>query len=208
MVYMSIRKSILSAAFLIFNLSIAALSVFSDNSGSSFYIGISAAAGGRYDNVRMCIASPAGTPGGIAMEPAALVLEYRADNQSGFGVYIPVGRPLLFAFVPNMLQFLPEFYVSLIFPINEDISFILHTALGGSFHYGPDYLSDQENRGPNFFAAGPRISLFAGIGFGSNLKHEFQIGIKPYFEYLFSDYLSGFVVGGEIDFQYHYRLSD
>ncbi|HAK46146.1 MAG TPA: hypothetical protein DCO79_09560 [Spirochaeta sp.] len=173
---------------------------------SSFSLGVSVAAGGRYDNVRMCIASGAGVPGGIAMEPAALVLEYRLNENFGIGAYLPIGRPVLFAVVPQMLQFLPELVFNIHVPIDETKSLVFHPAIGLSFHYGPDYEADSENRGTEFFALGPRISVLSGITLHSNENHEFVLGLKPYFEYLFSEYRNGFVVGGEFDFQYRYRF--
>lgn len=173
---------------------------------SNFSLGVSIAAGGRYDNVRMCIASDAGFPGGIAMEPAALVMEYRFNENFGMGAYLPIGRPVLFAVASQMLQYLPELVFNIHIPIDETTSFVLHPAIGASFHYGPDYESDSDNRGTEFFAVGPRISMLSGISLQRNENHEFVFGLKPYFEYLFSDYRSGFVVGGEFDFQYKYSF--
>jgi hypothetical protein len=173
----------------------------------SFSLGLSMAAGGRYDNVRMCIASDAGVPGGIAMEPFGLVFEYRFNENFGMGGYLPIGRPILFAVVPEMLQFLPELVFNIHIPIDETMSLVFHPAIGASLHYGPDYNSDQENRGTEFFAAGPRISILSGIALHRNENNEFILGLKPYFEYLISDYRSGFVIGGEFDFQYRYKFS-
>ena len=169
-------------------------------------IGLSVAAGGRYDNVRMCIASPAGVPGGIALEPLALVMEYRINEQFGIGTYLPVARPLIFALNTQMLQFLPEIVFNIHIPVDEFSSIVIHPALGASLHWGPDYYSDQENRGPEFFAMGPRISVLGGVALKLSEQHEIILGLKPYAELLFSDYLSGFVVGGELDFQYRYTL--
>ncbi|MDC7125541.1 MAG: hypothetical protein PQJ46_08230 [Spirochaetales bacterium] len=171
-----------------------------------FSIGVSFAAGGRYDNVRMCVASPAGFPGGFAMEPAGLVLEYGVTDNFGIGAYIPLGRPLIFALNTQMLQFLPELVFSIHVPITDTLDFVLHPALGASLHYGPDYLSDADNRGEDFFAAGPRVSLLGGVEIKHSSGQEFVFGLKPYFEYLFSDYRSGYVIGGEFDFQYRYNI--
>ena len=175
----------------------------------SFSLGVSLAAGGRYDNVRMCVASDAGVPGGPAMEPAALVFEYSFNENFGMGAYIPVGRPILFGTAFRMLQFLPELVFNFHIPINDTVSLAFHPAVGASLHYGPDYLSDQENRGEDFFAMGPRFSMLGGVTFLRDESHEFTLGLKPYFEYLMTENPAGrdgFVVGGELDFQYRYRF--
>ena len=191
--------------FIIVLLSVIVFSAAAED-GSSFSIGVSVAAGGRYDNVRMCIASPAGTPGGMALEPVGLVMEYRFNERFGMGMYLPIARPIIFAVNTQMLQFLPELVFNIHIPVDEFKTIVIHPAIGASLHYGPDYLSDKENRGIDFFAAGPRISILGGIALHKNENHEFIFGLKPYAEFLFSEYRSGFVAGGEIDFQYRYKI--
>ena len=174
-----------------------------------FSIGVSVAAGGRYDNVRMCVGSPAGVPGGPAMEPLGLVFEYAFNDNFGMGAYIPVGRPILFGAGFQMLQFLPEVVFNIHVPITDTVSFVLHPAIGTSLHYGPDYEYDMETRVDDFFAMGPRVSLLGGISLLRDGNHEFIWGLKPYYEYLFTSDpagRNGFVVGGEFDFQYKYRF--
>lgn len=181
-------------------------SVAAADDETSFSIGVSVAAGGRYDDVRMCVASPAGTPGGAAFEPLGLVMEYRFNERFGMGMYLPIARPIIFALNTQMLQFLPEIVFNIHVPIDDYKSFVISPAIGASLHYGPDYLSDKENRGVDFFAAGPRFSLLGGIALHNTKNHEFIFGLKPYTEFLFSEYRSGVVFGGEFDFQYRYRI--
>lgn len=179
------------------------------NEYKSLNIGVSFSAGGRYDEVRMCVASPAGFKGGPAFEFAGFVLEGRFNKYFGMGFYIPVARPLLFAAAFNMLQFLPEAVLSLHIPVNEKIDFALDGGFGVSLHYGPDYKSGNnpgDPLNPAFFASGPRISILTGIVYYVNDNISFKTGVRPYFEYLFSDTLSGKVIGAELDIQIRFSF--
>ena len=172
------------------------------------YLGFSVALGGRYDEVRMCAASPAGAKGGIAMEFAGLVFEYKISDTFGIGGYLPIFRPTLFAASFKMLQFMPEINFNFYKKIDEKIEFATHLGIGASFHYGPDYKSDTDHRGKEFFAVGPRVSLLLGPKFRINDQTSLTTGVKPYVEYLISDHLKGWVAGGEVDFQVQYVLPE
>lgn len=180
--------------------------LFAEN---SFQLGLSFAAGARYDEVRMCVASPVGYKGGPAFEFVGFAFEGKVNKFLGFGGYIPLGRPLLFGTAFRMLQFLPEAVVSLHIPINDSIDFLTDFGAGASFHYGPDYksgLNSGDPRSPDFFAVGPRGSLFFGIAYLLQNNIALKVGVRPYVEYLFSDYLSGFVAGGELDIQVRFLI--
>ncbi len=168
--------------------------------------GISAAFGGRYDPVRMCAGSPAGVPGGPAGEFFAFIFEYRFGEKFGIGLYLPIARPILFAAAFQMLQFLPEisFTYHLPLPNTNRIELVGILGTGVSLHYGPDYRSDLENRGENFFASGPRVSLLIGPAFMVGKRGMIIVGIKPYFEYLkaVDGGTEGPVIGGEADVQF------
>jgi hypothetical protein len=166
--------------------------------------GIKFRAGGRYDNVRMCVASDAGVKGGPAADISAF-----ADLPAGAGKYVhidlPVMRPILFAAAFRMLQFEPT--VTLLFNGGADRSgWVGGPALGVSLHYGPDYISGgagSEKR-DSFFAAGPIIGAFAGYHFRRpDEKYDLRVGITPYVTPLFGikdpDSHRGVVVGGLLD---------
>ncbi len=176
---------------------------------SSIIPGISFAAGGRYDEVRMCVASPAGFKGGPAFEFAAFVLEGRINQYIGLGFYIPIARPVLFAAAFKMLQFIPEAVISFHVPVNEKIDFATDIGLGASLHYGPDYRSGNnpgDFHGDSFFAAGPRASIFAGFIYYVNDTISFKAGVRPYFEYLIAEQINGKVIGAELDIQLRFVL--
>lgn len=175
------------------------------------YIGGSIAIGGRYDEVRACVASPAGSLGGPAMEFTGFVLEYMFIPHFGVGVYIPLFRPILFGAAFSMLQFIPEVTIPVRFNLHPMVDLALTAGIGVSFHYGPDYTSGNpllgEESNPSFFAVGPRISFMAGPSFHLKKNLNLIVGLKPYIEYLFSDELSGMVIGGEIDVQLRYHFN-
>ena len=168
-------------------------------------LGLKISVGGRYDNVRMCVATPPGTKGGLAMD-ISFFTEIGLDDDMSILVNIPIMRPILFGAAFKMLQFEPE--VSLLFrKVNEGkVDLVAGPTLGIMLHYGPDYESDQdgENRGPSFFAMGPKLGGYLGFDIKRPDKNfNMQIGISPYVAPLFSindpDEHIGVVVGGSID---------
>lgn len=158
--------------------------------------------GGRYDDVRMCVASDAGVKGGIIAD-IMLLTRYQTTKNTALVFELPLMRPILFAAAFKMLQFEPQFTYEFSIPINEDKSIFLGPGIGASLHYGPDYLSDQENKGPSFFAAGPLFSAILGYGYNNSNGKRRAIGIRGFYIPLFSqDYpaiSSGTVLGGVIE---------
>jgi hypothetical protein len=174
------------------------MSFYTFGDTDKFSFGITVIAGGRYDNLRMCVASPAGVKGGPIAD-IFLNFTFPVKEEFNIAIKLPVMRPILFAAAFKMLQFEPE--VDFIFkkPINDNLKFIGSAGVGISFHYGPDYTSDRDNRGESFFAIGPMITGNAGFGFGSN--KEQMLTLKAFYVPLFSkDYDVGTVIGGALDY--------
>jgi hypothetical protein len=70
-------------------------------------IGLKIRIGGRFDNVRMCVASPAGAKGGVAAD-ISVFAEFPVNNNEALLHFdLPLMRPILFAFAFRMLQFEP-----------------------------------------------------------------------------------------------------
>jgi len=148
-------------------------------------------AGGRYDNLRMCVATDAGVKGG-PMADVQLSLKYAVSREYAVSFNLPVMRPLLFWTAFDMLQFEPEFTFEYMVPMNGGYSFTTGPGLGVSLHHGPDYESDLDNRGEDFFAAGPYISYMCGIVLGSGSV----LGVRAIYVPLFSEERSGGTVLG------------
>ncbi len=172
------------------------LTAFADE--DSFAFGITVIAGGRYDNLRMCVASPAGIKGGPIAD-VFLNFTFLVREDFNIAIKLPVMRPILFAAAFRMLQFEPE--VDFIFKrsINDRLEFIGSGGIGLSFHYGPDFESDKDNRGESFFAIGPMITGNIGFGFGDTRTQ--MLTLKGFYIPLFSSKRdTGTVIGGAIDY--------
>ena len=70
-------------------------------------VGCSFLAGIRYDDLRMCVATPAGVKGGPIADIMASI-RFPIDDKSSVSFKIPVMRPVLFGAAFGMLQFEPE----------------------------------------------------------------------------------------------------
>jgi hypothetical protein len=174
------------------------ITVYTFADSDKFAFGLTVIAGGRYDNLRMCVASPAGIKGGPIAD-IFLNFTFIVEEDFNIAIKLPVMRPILFAAAFKMLQFEPE--VDFIFkkPINDNLKFIGSVGAGISFHYGPDYTSDKDNRGDSFFAVGPMLTGNAGFGFGN--RKEQMLTLKAFYIPLFSkDYDTGTVIGGALDY--------
>jgi hypothetical protein len=167
--------------------------------------GIKIKAGGRFDNVRMCVASSRGSKGGPAAD-VTFYTEVGLTDDMSISIDLPVFRPVLFAAAFGMLQFEPD--VSLLFRAKrgDKADFIVGPTLGLSLHYGPDYNSERAKgkRSPSFFAMGPRIGAYLAADFTRpNETMNFQLGVQPYVTPLFGindpDAHKGVVLGGSID---------
>jgi hypothetical protein len=153
-------------------------------------------AGGRYDNLRMCVATDAGVKGG-PMADIQLALKYTVSREYSVTFNLPVMRPVLFWTAFDMLQFEPEFTFDYRKPLGGKISFTTGPGLGVSLHYGPDYRSDLDNRGDDFFAAGPYISYMCGLVFESGST----LGLRAIYVPLFSEeHSTGTVLGAALEY--------
>lgn len=169
-------------------------------------LGVRIGAGGRYDNVRECIASSAGTKGGPAGE-VALFLELGLRKGVALILNLPVMRPILFGAAFKMLQFEPDVTLAFRLRAGERTDLVVGPMLGLSLHYGPDYTSESSDpgRGPSFFALGPMIGGYLGLDFKRESRFNVQLGLRPYVTPLvaISDPAShkGVVVGGMLELQ-------
>ena len=176
----------------------------------SLVVAVKVRAGGRFDDVRMCVATPAGTKGGPTAD-VSLSTEIALSDTVSLEMDLPVFRPIMFGLSFKMLQFEPS--VSLRFRKygKGNTDFIFGPMLGVSLHYGPDYHSENsgDDRGSSFFAMGPMAGGYFGLDFKRPCqKYNFQLGVTPYAIPLFGinddkDH-RGVVVGGLVDFAFRF----
>lgn len=165
-------------------------------------VGIHAFGGARYDNVRMCVGSPAGVPGGPIGEVYFDVI-IPAGPDGHVVINIPLFRPILFAAAFGMAQVEPLVMYEYSPQTPGAVQPVFAGGLGMVFHYGPDYTSDSASPGPSFFSVGPQIAGFAGIRFW---KERLTAGVKAFYAPLFSAaHPPGTVFGGGLELQYAFR---
>ncbi len=173
----------------------------------TLYVGLHVMVGGRYDNMRMCVASPAGKKGGPVAD-VMLDLKFSLTDKVALGINIPVMRPILFAAAFKMLQFEPAVSLEFKRKIGDDRYVVLGPNLGVSFHYGPDYRSDKENKSESFFAAGPYLSQLFGLSFKGSSGRDKIIGLRAFYVPLFSgdsDLSPGTVLGGSLEWHFNFK---
>ena len=170
--------------------------------GADFNPGISLNAGYRYDDVRMCVASPAGAKGGMVAE-ASVLLKWDHEDVS-IGAKIPFFRPILFGIAFKLLQFEPEFFATI--PVGNDKNWVLTPGAGVTVHYGPAYTADQHNRGEEFWALGPKLTFTVARSIGE--KGNKYVGLRTFFTPLMGwgeGSVDGIVAGAAIDFSVYRR---
>ncbi len=168
--------------------------------------GVKIMAGGRYDDIRMCVGSDKDVKGGPIADIMFLA-SYRLQSGRKLTVEIPVMRPILFGAAFKMLQFEPEVSVEFDKKINNGNSMIVAPGLGLSLHYGPDYKSDLDNRGDDFFAAGPFFSTLVGWKWLNAVEKERVMGVRFFYTPLFSsesDLSPGTVLGAVFEMQFSF----
>ncbi|MBW2260612.1 MAG: hypothetical protein JRG91_01460 [Deltaproteobacteria bacterium] len=177
----------------------------SPDDGQVLLFGFKVSVGGRYDNVRMCVASPAGAKGGLALD-VSFFAEIGIKQDVSVIVNVPLFRPIMFAAAFRMLQFEPDVTLAFRHDMGEKVDLIVGPTIGFIFHYGPDYTSERSGPGrtPSFFAMGPRIGAYLGFDFKRrDSKFNFQLGIQPYASPLFtagdSQPSQGVILGGTLD---------
>jgi hypothetical protein len=168
-------------------------------------VGVKLRVGGRFDNVRMCVASPPGAKGGPAADVSFFV-ELPADDETTVEIDVPVMRPILFGAAFRMLQFEPSVILKFRRESEGRVEFVGGPVLGFSLHYGPDFESGPAggDRGPSFFALGPTVGGYLGLDFKRpGETYNFQLGLTPYVTPLFGvadpEHHFGVVVGGLLD---------
>ena len=176
----------------------------------SLVMAVKLRAGGRFDNVRMCVATPAGTKGGPTAD-ISMSTEIALSDTVSLEMDLPVFRPIMFGLSFKMLQFEPSASLRFRKYGKGNTDFIFGPMLGVSLHYGPDYHSENsgDKRGPSFFAMGPMVGGYLGLDFKRPCqKYNFQLGLTPYMIPLFgiSDKADhkGIVVGGLLDFSFRF----
>ncbi len=195
------KKSILALSILI-SLINSIYGQDSDKSKNTY--GILLMAGGRYDNYRMCVASPAGVKGG-SMADIMFISKHRLNDSHSLTFNLPIMRPVLFGLAFKMLQFEPEITLEYNKLISERIDLVTGPGIGISFHYGPDYKSDLSNPGESFFAMGPLLSWQGGIEFKKESYVKSVAGLKAFYVPLFAKNRSaGTVLGGALLYTYYF----
>jgi len=171
-----------------------------EQQGISF--GIRILAGGRYDNVRMCVGSPAGVPGGPIGE-VYFDIRVPVSDRGAVVINVPLFRPIMFAAAFDMLQLEPRVMYEHNFGNGTGPQPVVGGGLGVIFHHGPDYNSSQENRGESFFSVGPLFNGFAGFKMAET---NFPVGVNGFFSPLFTaDRSTGVVAGGGLELQYNFE---
>jgi hypothetical protein len=161
--------------------------------------------GARYDDLRMCVASPAGVKGGMIADITFNTRVHLSDACDMI-VKLPVMRPLLFAFAFRMLQFEPEVTFDFKFAPAEAVTLSGGFGIGVSLHYGPDYTSDMEHRGEDFFAAGPYLSGYFALQFPGIAAQATKMGLRAFYVPLFSaSHPIGTVLGGALEVQMYFQ---
>ena len=177
----------------------------SDTGAGSFVFGVKIRAGGRFDNVRACVASPPGVKGGPAAD-ISFFTEVGVTDDMAVHFDLPVFRPIMFGLAFKMLQFEPSVTLKFRKVTDGKADVVGGPTLGLSLHYGPDYKSDPkaETQGPSFFAMGPFVGGYIGADFKRpGETFNFELGLTPYVIPLFGvndpESHRGVVVGALLD---------
>ncbi len=166
------------------------------NSKTSY--GLMFMGGGRYDDLRMCVGSAAGVKGGPIAD-IMFVTKYHKNANNTLSINIPVFRPILFGAAFKLLQFEPEVNWEIYRTTKSGKRIYMGPGLGLSLHYGPDYESDLDNRGEDFFAIGPMLNYSVGLSF--NEERTKNIGLKLFYIPLFGeDKNNGTVLGAAVQY--------
>ena len=180
--------------------------------GDDDYIfGIRLRLGWKYDNIRICGATPKGAPHGPDID-ISLFSEIPLSDTTAIDINLPVFRPVMFWTAARLVQFEPEATLLIRVDDTGDTHSVIGPSLGVSVHYGPDLNSGMTDadRGPSFFAIGPRIGGYAGFDFvRPSDGFNFQLGLNPYVTPLFTvgdpEHHRGLISGMTLDssFRFH-----
>ena len=184
-------------------ISCVSLNLYAQDSNQLSY-GVKIMAGGRYDNMRMCVGSDKNVKGGPIADIMFLA-NYKLSSGRKLTFELPVMRPILFGAAFKMLQFEPEISMEFVSQINQKKSIVIAPGMGLSLHYGPDYKSDLDNRGDDFFAAGPFFSTLVGLKKINSINKDRIMGIRFFYTPLFSsesDLSPGTILGAAFEMQF------
>jgi len=180
-------------------------------SDDAIVMGVKVRFGGRYDDVRMCVATPAGVKGGIAAD-VSFFLDLGLAKDWTAHLDVPVMRPILFAAAFRMLQLEPSVSFQRRLRTDGAVDFVVGPTVGLSLHHGPDYKSEPSGAGrkPSFFALGPTVGAYMGLDFKRpGESFNFQLGLTPYVTPLFSvadpESHRGWVLGGLLDGSFRWK---
>jgi len=157
--------------------------------------------GGRYDDLRMCVASPAGTKGGPVAD-IKLFMKFRMSLDWSMTVTIPVFRPILFGAAFKVLQYESDVAMEYKLKVSPKVDFVTGPGIGLSYHYGPDYKSGTGNaRTEDFFALGPMVSYYAAFDFKWPKSYATRVGLQLFHISLFrvDEFQYGKVFGGALE---------
>jgi len=164
-------------------------------------LGFKVMTGGRYDDLRMCVASPAGIKGGPVAD-IKLFMKFRMSLDWSMTVTIPVFRPILFGAAFKVLQYESDVAMEYKMKVSPKVDFITGPGIGLSYHYGPDYKSGTGNaRTEDFFALGPMVSYYAAFDFKWPKSYATRVGIQLFHISLFrvDEFQYGKVFGGALE---------
>lgn len=159
--------------------------------------------GGRYDDLRMCVGSPAGVKGGPVGD-IKLFMKFRMSLDWSMTVTIPVFRPILFGAAFKMLQYESDVAMEYKVKISDKAGFVTGPGIGLSYHYGPDYNSERsgDGRTDSFFALGPMVSYYNAFDFTWPKHYATRVGLQLFHVSLFradGNFDYGMVWGGALE---------
>jgi len=173
-----------------------------ETNGKTSY-GLMFMGGGRYDDLRMCVGSPAGVKGGPVAD-VMFVTQFKRNDEKLVSLNIPVFRPILFGTAFKMLQFEPELNWENTKSMKNGKKLIHGPGFGLSFHYGPDYESDLDNRSEDFFAIGPMLNYSVGIALDNESRKK--LALKAFYIPLFGENENnGTVIGASLQYYYLFK---
>lgn len=152
--------------------------------------------GGRYDDMRMCVASPEGTNGGPVGD-IKLFMKFRMSLDWSMTVTIPVFRPILFGAAFKMLQYESDVAMEYKVKISDKTGFVTGPGIGLSYHYG-----EGVEREDSFFALGPMVSYYNAFDFTWPKHYATRVGIQLFHISLFradGNFDYGMVWGGALE---------
>lgn len=158
--------------------------------------------GGRYDDMRMCVATPAGTKGG-PIGDIKFFMKFRMSLDWSMTVTIPVFRPILFGTF-KILQYESDVAMEYKLKVSPKVDFVTGPGLGLSYNYGPGYKSARSGNGrtDSFFSLGPMVTYYGAFDIKWPKHYATRIGIQLFHVSLFradGNYDYGMVWGGALE---------